>query len=1182
MLKKTFLIISFLLLLYLWITVWDTYLWTHTYYLEMIWNSNNWTIALSWLFLSLIPWLYFVYAKKKKISTFLWLFFLWLILFWFVFTSVKWGVWWWLKLTINSFILFGIWTAMFILLTWIWDVIKNKVLWLESDDIYDVLISLWLWLSVFLLLNYILINLQIFYPVVSWLQVIIAACILWYQKDWLQNVRSILYDTMNVSSLSRFDKIWLLTLFSFTCLYFFLGFYLSDIAYSTAWDANHSYMFFPKMWALNNWYYWNEIWMASWFQLWYAYIAFWFSLFAPTWWIWWISLDNIAISLNFWSWLFVILLGLWLLWELIKSLKNYWSHHDRSFRVFLLWWLLFLLWLTSWMWAFLVFVDNKIDLWVMLLLILALYSWLVALRSIHTSDSASASIWNISLKKKDKQDISLRRRWLTYKQWILLILSWFFYAVAWLAKPTALFDVANFAIFSFWIWIWPIWAIWILLAIIWLMSVIKFRGIEWYIGPWVWKIVWWLWIFMWFWDILRSLISKKRKYIWYMLVRWLSFLFTYLLFKLPFHAARTYFYQEDTSPWKFIERVLFSQTSWNSWLSTSQSIPIYAQLWVWEKTCSLASQWFKDSSELYVSLPDVPWNTYNEDVWRYVGYGWKWNDNDKKKNITPFINPWRWFIFEPWCNRVNPFAQDSIQAKILCENESAWRSDDVSQIQQLSLITQKAIDSDIPIVNSLLTWNASLITWVEYERTMQKLNEFMQWNSVKVVLNSYWDKEIYFPYKYLNFFNITYNRSLQNMSSYYTDIGIIRLILIFFSVVWLIYWILCKNKLLTSLEIVTLFWRGLRFLIGWWIVRYAIWMIVWSIISFVAFVYVLTNWKNDFLLKSAFIWLFVIIWFLQLIFNVIRISSQWWSWAFMWYKSNTWIENQFNEQLQQVKIKKSNFWKNDVFNLQFPHYNKFIQAMNQSSSEEGALIAWTYARYFVQDQTNVKYDQFLTWMWKMTSDADECNSYLRLKDQNKKYIVIDPNIGTVVQWSWNKSLFNRFFASINNSWDIIEDWVMTSLARMVESWYLRYFSSNNLWAKYAYMLPNTSFWDISDESRILERARLSVPRFWWKSALWSILQIAEQRINDWSFIEDLADMYWKNIRINEVRSVISKWELDTNMIIALTQDERYVLAQYLNLRAIKQQSPDQFSTELEKMVKRNIQSWSQLIVLEVK
>jgi hypothetical protein len=39
-----------------------------------------------------------------------------------------------------------------------------------------------------------------------------------------------------------------------------------------------------------------------------------------------------------------------------------------------------------------------------------------------------------------------------------------------------------------------------------------------------------------------------------------------------------------------------------------------------------------------------------------------------------------------------------------------------------------------------------------------------------------------------------------------------------------------------------------------------------------------------------------------------------------------------------------------------------------------------------------------------------CKSYQRLKAANLKYLVIDPNIGTVVMGEGNESLFNRFFA----------------------------------------------------------------------------------------------------------------------------------------------------------------------------
>ena len=256
--------------------------------------------------------------------------------------------------------------------------------------------------------------------------------------------------------------------------------------------------------------------------------------------------------------------------------------------------------------------------------------------------------------------------------------------------------------------------------------------------------------------------------------------------------------------------------------------------------------------------------------------------------------------------------------------------------------------------------------------------------------------------------------------------------------------------------------------------------------------------------------------------------------------------------------------------------------MNISSPDEWALIAGTYSRYFVKDQSNIVYDQFLTWMREQTSDGDVCNSYLRLKDQNKKYIVIDPNIGTVVQWAWNQSLFDRFFARVDASkGEIVEDGVMTMLAKMVEAWHLTYYSSNNLGSKYAYMLPNSSFWSIDVGRRILERARLSVPRFFWSSALDNIVQIAQQRVEDGSFVEDLADMTGKQINAQAIKSIISQPQIDPRQIANLSQDGRYILAQYLGLRQAKQQSPEQFEAQLNDIIKKNISSWSQIIVLEV-
>jgi hypothetical protein len=112
----------------------------------------------------------------------------------------------------------------------------------------------------------------------------------------------------------------------------------------------------------------------------------------------------------------------------------------------------------------------------------------------------------------------------------------------------------------------------------------------------------------------------------------------------------------------------------------------------------------------------------------------------------------------------------------------------------------------------------------------------MQGGTIKVVQTAT-DKEIYVPYKFLNFFNITFNRSLQNLSSYYTDIGIMWLLLIFFSLYGLIYGIVEKKSSLVAINVVTLFGWLMWMMIGGGILWYGIGIVIWSIISFIMLVW---------------------------------------------------------------------------------------------------------------------------------------------------------------------------------------------------------------------------------------------------------------------------------------------------------------------------------------------------------
>ena len=61
-----------------------------------------------------------------------------------------------------------------------------------------------------------------------------------------------LFDSFSLNAVKhhRWRRV-ILILFAFSIMYYLYGFQLSFIPYSTAWDANHAYMYIPKVLAEN-------------------------------------------------------------------------------------------------------------------------------------------------------------------------------------------------------------------------------------------------------------------------------------------------------------------------------------------------------------------------------------------------------------------------------------------------------------------------------------------------------------------------------------------------------------------------------------------------------------------------------------------------------------------------------------------------------------------------------------------------------------------------------------------------------------------------------------------------------------------------------------------------------------------------------------------------------------------
>lgn len=149
--------------------------------------------------------------------------------------------------------------------------------------------------------------------------------------------------------------------------------------------------------------------------------------------------------------------------------------------------------------------------------------------------------------------------------------------------------------------------------------------------------------------------------------------------------------------------------------------------------------------------------------------------------------------------------------------------------------------------------------------------------------------------------------------------------------------------------------------------------------------------------------------------------------------------------LQQTEVVKSGYGWKDVFDLQFPHYNKFIEYTKERDDKDGVLIAGTYMQYFLHNQHNLKNDGMLSRFREQTSDGNFCKSYQRLKKANLKHLVIDPNIGTVVMGEGNESLFNRFFAKKDPvTGKIQEDGAISMLVKLRSAGYIHLFGTNNL------------------------------------------------------------------------------------------------------------------------------------------
>lgn len=709
-----------------------------------------------------------------------------------------------------------------------------------------------------------------------------------------------------------------------------------------------------------------------------------------------------------------------------------------------------------------------------------------------------------------------------------------------------------------------------------------------YISPTIGRALLWLgalWLSI---DVMVSGYKKIFQY-WKYILLWTAVVVVLMVWlKSLYYIPDALFYGSDKWIKERIQALLLANKTEHN--QENKTVLLTQNTWnLPSNTCSLQSEWLSNKDWLYTELKELVGDWYNEDIRRYIGYWWKWWNTDAQRGIPPFQSAWWNAWLDEWCTGFSPFFLDTTDAVALCEREQDRKSFDpkrLASVKEHLKSNWKAYE----VVTKLENAEQSSLDEmkIRHAQDIQVLEWIMQWESIRVVTTNDWVRSVYVPYKYLNFFNISFNRSLQNLSSYYTDIGIVWLLFIIMAVFWLIYAVIKQERFLIILHVVTLFGWILWLIVWGGILWYAIGIIVWTILCVIALLYSLLRWEKsalDYTLCLLFLLVLLTIGAKQLELNMTRISTQWWGWPFMRYKTNNGIVQDITFWPQWQIIPQNTlsgkFNANDVFWMQFPHYTKFLHLVNEREKEEGALIAWTYARYFINNQNHIISDQFLTEFWKQSSDNNVCRTNLRLKDKGIKYLAIDPNIGTVVQGDGNKSLFERFFWRLNPVTQVIEQHgTFTMLSALFRAGHLRYVSSNNLGAKYAFLLPDSVFGTLSDEQITVTRAKMAIARFFpqEQQLVSSILSIADQRVKDGSFVDDIADVMWLQVSDSFVQDVMGGKQLDPQ---TLTLDEKKVVAQFFQIRQLAASNPAEYQKALQNIVVNSLWAGNQIIVLEM-
>lgn len=1098
-----------IVLLSLWIPAILYFLESHSFYINFFKISKYW----NYLILSLFTWgmtTLVVSLGKPKLKK--WIFWGWLgaIFFCFALGLLK-------NFVINSSAAFHyIFNASILywcsigLFTWIFSlghiVYSSLKLTGERTPLNAVLVF-WTGFWCFLILCQLLIGLHILYSWIIWILLAVLLVMAWKNRNELEEYFSSLFES--ISEYKRFHLwIWGKTVLKIllvgTLWYYFFNFYHTFLVYPVSWDWVHEYMFYPKAIAQEGGLYYKYEWpLHAMPYLWHSFMAGCYSLWNPLE-VFGLTKDAFAMVINWFSWMLVIMFTCAVIAYLLNLLRK---RDEATVVPFAIWWGTTLLLLTSGVWVFLLFIDNKSEMGGLLFTLLGILSWIIALQE----------NWRSIFDKK-------------------LLFSAFFFMVALLIKPTFAIDVIAFWLISVWLLINVTTCLWAWIFMVGLVELwIKYlsNSYNWFPVGMIIIIIGLIITLFGLFQFIRKDKSIKnillKIFVW-----WWSMLLWILVIKWPWSligewfrhqlSLKNFFYETFTWPTIFFTHVNVSSYNLDEIHGIETDTKEY-DYW------ACKNNKYEDK-DLISTTQTIVWKWIDDDVDKYVWYWWKeFPRNEKIGRMTS--------LFLKTGNCYWPHKE----ANILCKYWDEIRKWDIKTIKNI-LWRFKEGGEWWTLLNSIINESEK---WNKIESYVNQIESIYTTYSIRVKNNS-----IYLPYRYIGLWSTTFNWSVNNQATFYTEIWIIRYILWFINLFALLYGIYCKDKWLLSVSITGFIAFCIWYMIGSGIIRYWLWLFIWEILLIVLFfqkVFEDKRWTYWNVCVIVLVSLVSSLVFLHFVGNLLRISSNEKSNVFGRAKTTVWrvYKTLKNGQLDYV-IKKW-YWLDEVLDNQFKFFKPVLSYLNKRQDKDGVIIGWSYLPYYLKKTRNVYLDTTFFKLREMLSDFNSCRSYWRLKNNHIKYILIDPNFRL-----WG-DFYTRYFGEMSEDKKTVKTYgVISMLAKMYEEWYIKHIFSNNLGVKYAFLLSDEEikqeFWVSSKEEIIGVRAKLVLAKDLENGNnkfFDSIFNIFLKRMLNWDGIEDLANIYEfqvdKDKLLPYVKNTLKNLNYDK---LDLNENEKYVLTNFSN------------------------------------